>query len=730
MGCMEEYGTEFDMCPFCGYVEGTPVEEQIHMEPGTVLHDRYIIGRVLGFGGFGVTYIGWDSKLEMKVAVKEYLPSEFSTRMPGQTLVTVFRGEKQEQFREGLDKFVDEAKKLANFKNEDGIVRVYDSFRENDTAYIIMEYLDGETLTELLDREGTISEDKAVEMMMPIMKSLEVVHKAGILHRDIAPDNIFITKEGNTKLIDFGASRYATTSHSRSLTVIIKPGYSPEEQYRSTGDQGSHTDVYALGATLYKMLTGKTPPDAMERRARFEGQNKDILIEPRKINKEISQVREVAILNAMNVRVQDRTPDVQTFVDELESVYPAKRRYGRIKKIDVLSWPLWIKIAIPAVMSLILVFGILLVTGVVSFSSLFSGDVSVPEGYVATPNVEGLSLDEAYNKLNESQLQPKLEDSVISDYVEANIIITQTPAGGQYSKIDSEVSLIVSKGTGEVIEPINGMSVVPFLVGSKESVALADCKTAGLKPKTSYEYSDYVAEGLVVSQDLAFHSKVKEGSEINLVISKGRNQQQNTVALTTKAIQMSGTPLLQSSVDDNLFQNENSGKESDPKSGKESYKESETESFLEPVTTTLPKKVGLFDKDDMIFRYNGQTITPFENIDKVISKIGQPKSKDDELDLRLEYDTTWLFFNDKKQLRQIDTRLETNKGINGLWRDSIDDVIAAYGEYDYQKWFGGTSYAVVYSIDNYQLGFVIDIDENDNHLVEMIKYSYDNYIAW
>ena len=103
------------------------------------------------------------------------------------------------------------------------------------------------------------------------MKSLEVIHSAGILHRDIAPDNIFITKDGTTKLIDFGASRYATTSHSRSLTVIIKPGYSPEEQYRSNGDQGTHTDVYALGATLYKMMTGKTPPDAMERRAQFEG---------------------------------------------------------------------------------------------------------------------------------------------------------------------------------------------------------------------------------------------------------------------------------------------------------------------------------------------------------------------------------------------------------------------------------------------------------------------------
>ena len=223
MGCMEYYGDEFDICPHCGYIEGTPPEEAIHMEPGTLLHDRYIIGRVLGFGGFGVTYIGWDGKLEQKVAVKEYLPGEFSTRMPGQSTITVFNGEKGEQFRDGLEKFVDEAKRLARFQNEPGVVKIFDSFYENETAYIIMEYLDGETLTERLAREKTIPEDEAVDMLMPVMRSLEAVHGEGILHRDIAPDNIFFTKDGEVKLIDFGASRYATTSHSRSLTVIIKP---------------------------------------------------------------------------------------------------------------------------------------------------------------------------------------------------------------------------------------------------------------------------------------------------------------------------------------------------------------------------------------------------------------------------------------------------------------------------------------------------------------------------
>ncbi len=558
LGCMEEYGVEYDICPHCGYIEGTSVEEQIHMEPGVILHNRYIVGKVLGFGGFGVTYLGWDGKLEMKVAIKEYLPSEFSTRMPGQTKVSVFKGEKKEQFEEGLNKFVDEAKRLANFKNEEGIVRVFDSFAENETAYIIMEFLDGETLTDLIKREGVIPEDRAVEMLMPIMRSLEIVHKAGILHRDIAPDNIFLTKSGNTKLIDFGASRYATTSHSRSLTVIIKPGYSPEEQYRSNGDQGTHTDVYALAATLYKMITGKTPPDAMERRAKFESRNKDILVEPRKINKNISRVRETAILNAMNVRVQDRTPDVKTFVDELEAEYPAKRRYGKIKKIDVYSWPLWLKIAVPTFLSAILVCGVLLYTGVISFASLFSDDINVPEGSVVTPNVEGMSRDDAINKIESSDLYACVEGNIESEYIDADKIVLQSPEGGMYSKKGSTISLTVSKG-GEIVTPEHGQSTVPYLIGSTEADAKAALEKAGLSVKTEVSYDDNIKEGLVISQEPEFYQQVPEGTTVTIVISLGKEKSiQETGANSENSSHQSASDF--SSNNSSVYKNNNENK--------------------------------------------------------------------------------------------------------------------------------------------------------------------------
>jgi serine/threonine protein kinase len=348
MGCREQYEEEFEICPYCGYVDGTRPEQALHMEPGSILHERYIVGRALGFGGFGITYIGWDTLLEHKVAIKEYLPSEFSTRMPGVTQVTIYNGDKNEQFQSGLTRFVDEARKLAKVSNVDGIVKIYDSFRENSTAYIVMEYLEGETLAQRLERDKTIEPEAATAMLLPVIESLQTVHERGIIHRDLAPDNLFVTTDGSVKVIDFGAARFATTSHSRSLTVVIKPGYSPEEQYRSRSAQGGHTDVYAIGATLYRMITGITPPDALERYAMAEGKRKDILEPISRHCKKIDPDTENAILNAMNIRIEDRTPTMAAFLGELQSEEPVKRVYGRIKRIDTLRWPLWTKISAAA----------------------------------------------------------------------------------------------------------------------------------------------------------------------------------------------------------------------------------------------------------------------------------------------------------------------------------------------------------------------------------------------
>ena len=254
MGCMQEYDDGVNVCPYCGYVKGTPVKEKYHLIPGTVLKNRYLVGQSIGFGGFGITYIGWDKLLEKKVAIKEYLPSEFATRMEGTTVVSAYDGEKTRQYESGLTRFIDEAQRLAKLNHLDGIVHIFDSFSENCTAYIVMEYLSGETLKSILKTRDKLSYQEAIDIAIPLLNSLEEVHKKGIIHRDIAPDNIMITDDGRVKLIDFGAARYATTVHSKSLSVVLKPGYAPEEQYRSHGNQKSYP-----AALLCLKDCGKSP---------------------------------------------------------------------------------------------------------------------------------------------------------------------------------------------------------------------------------------------------------------------------------------------------------------------------------------------------------------------------------------------------------------------------------------------------------------------------------------
>ena len=229
--------------------------EPWHLPIGHILKERYYVGHALGYGGFGVTYAAFDTILQTRVAIKEYLPNEFATRMPGLASVSIYEDEKQIQYKKGLDGFVNEARKLAKFSDHPGIVSVTDFFEENYTAYLVMEYIEGKTIKEyLLEKEGgRIPFDEALSLMMPIMDTLCEVHKSGMIHRDISPDNIIISNDGDVKLIDFGAARYAMTGKTKSLSVILKPGYAPEEQYRSNGEQGPWSDVYAVGATLYRM---------------------------------------------------------------------------------------------------------------------------------------------------------------------------------------------------------------------------------------------------------------------------------------------------------------------------------------------------------------------------------------------------------------------------------------------------------------------------------------------
>ena len=265
---MQERRSPDGICEFCGFDVRTFELPRHHMRPFTILAGKYLIGNAIGEGGFGITYIGMDLNLEVKVAIKEYYPQGAAVRDCRTNDSTVWSYSKSTQvfFEEGREKFINEAKTIAKFRNVPEIVGVIDFFRENQTAYIVMEYLDGQTLKQYLKvKGGKIPADELLRMMKPLIASLGKLHAQGLIHRDISPDNIMIMKDGSIKILDFGGARDFVSQNGKSMSVLVKHGYAPEEQYRSRGDQGPWTDVYALCATMYRCITGKIPPEALDR---------------------------------------------------------------------------------------------------------------------------------------------------------------------------------------------------------------------------------------------------------------------------------------------------------------------------------------------------------------------------------------------------------------------------------------------------------------------------------
>ncbi len=299
---------ESPVCPFCGYSENTPPVASHYLIPGTMLAGKYLVGKGLGHGGFGVTYLAYDMVLGIKLAIKEYLPQDCASRVPGQKNVTPFSGEGAKRFQMGLESFLQEARNLARLDGQPGVVGVRDFFTENNTAYLVMNYLEGITLKDVLvGRKGQpMPYDQVLGIMLPVMNALERVHAIGLLHRDVSPDNIFLTRQGQAVLIDFGAARQSMGAQT-SVSVILKPGYAPAEQYTSHGKQGPWTDVYALGASMYRALTGIIPPEALERTPT------DKLIPPSRLGIQMPRYAEEALLRAMAVPAQARFQSVAEF---------------------------------------------------------------------------------------------------------------------------------------------------------------------------------------------------------------------------------------------------------------------------------------------------------------------------------------------------------------------------------------------------------------------------------
>lgn len=280
----------------------------LSLSNNTVLAGQYIILETIGQGGFGITYKALDRMHGNYVAIKEFFPDTMATRAQGQSEVMPYTGERGENYLYGKKCFLEEAETLAKFIGNENIVRIYSYFEENETAYLVMDFIEGTSLNEYVKQKGgKLSFHEAADILFPVMDALEDVHKKNLVHRDISPDNIIITTEGKAKLIDFGATRQSLGDKSQSLDVVLKHGYAPKEQYSRKSRQGPYTDIYALGATFYFALTGTAPPDSIDRL------EEDSLVPLSKLGVELPEEADAAILKAMSVKAGDRYQSMEEF---------------------------------------------------------------------------------------------------------------------------------------------------------------------------------------------------------------------------------------------------------------------------------------------------------------------------------------------------------------------------------------------------------------------------------
>ena len=310
-GCMEEI--QGYPCPHCGFDPRRVTGIEYALPMGTILAGKYLVGRVLGQGGFGITYLAWDLYLDTPVAVKEYFPKEVVMRECSvSTNVSICTTDGETRFRNNKERFLREAKMLARFSQTPEIVQVRNFFLANNTAYIVMEYVEGITLKQYVaDQGGKLSVEETMSILRPILRALAMVHKAGLIHRDISPDNIMLLPGGGAKLLDFGAVRDVANGSSASTEAILKRGFAPIEQYQKRGNLGPWTDVYAMSATIYYCVTGEVLLDSPDRLLEYEDLD---------LSKKAPQLPEYqcrALEHGLQLRTENRTASVEALYREL-----------------------------------------------------------------------------------------------------------------------------------------------------------------------------------------------------------------------------------------------------------------------------------------------------------------------------------------------------------------------------------------------------------------------------
>ncbi len=316
MGCMSIVENTEAPCPYCGFLLSAYMGSEKCLQPYEILNGKYMVGRVLGIGGFGITYIGWDFYQSKKIAIKEYFPRGVADRSVMYTTDVYTKSiEVSTEYMSGLDTYLKEAENLCGFYDLDGIVSVRDFFYGNQTAYIVMEYIEGIHLKQFAKVSGgVLSPDVVFYLIKPVMRALSIIHRKDIIHRDISPDNIMIDRNQKVKLIDFGAAKnYEANGENES--IVLKYGYAPIEQYSREAKQGPWTDVYSLCATMYYLMTAKKIPEARKRLS------EDTLVPLSEYGIGISDKHNAAILKGLAIKPEDRYQTMDELYLEIYGEY-------------------------------------------------------------------------------------------------------------------------------------------------------------------------------------------------------------------------------------------------------------------------------------------------------------------------------------------------------------------------------------------------------------------------
>lgn len=563
--CMEEYDEDLDViCPFCGNDVVDVSNDSNCLPAGTVLKKRYVLGRVLGDGGFGITYIGYDKALKRRVAVKEFFPNECVTRQKGETEVTPLSGERAERYANGLKSFQEEAQRLANLGSVEGVVNVFDVFADNGTAYIVMEYLSGDTVAQMVEKSRQLGFGKTMNIIVPVLRSLIKIHKAGIIHRDVSPQNIIRTGEGKIVLIDFGAARQNSFSMSKSVSIVLKQGYAPIEQYDNKLKQDTWTDVYAVAATMYYMLSGVTPEFANSRLL------EDTLVPISQLRDGLPPQLDDILKNALAVRPEDRTKTAQELLDQIMTLKdfkrdPAKKKQKRpdkavTKDVPKQQWKSYVgstpydasvtttrreykptvitidksvemtgsrpveplvpekqkrpasAALVVAVIAAVLVLGALLTVGYLD-----------KRDNMNVPDFVGQNIDQI---LSNSEYEFDFE--VVNMYdpdKELDCVVDQSPAATSlHVKKDSHVRLTVNSLDTEV--------TIPVVTNMSESVALNTLSSLYLEGEVVVQHDDNFAEGTVIRTEPANGTRVKVCSKVTVYIAENSIKVPNVVGKT------------------------------------------------------------------------------------------------------------------------------------------------------------------------------------------------------